>query len=128
MFGLFVTKVGTLNARLSLHQPLLISSMQFGMLEIKPGLMIKLVIGEARFLSSFETLLLQVTSPGLSRVSYMNFVVSHVYREGNCCADLLANIGLSLSHLKIWMDLPNCIKGVFVKDRLGMPNYRFVNP
>ena len=102
--------------------------MQFGMLEIKPGLMIKLVIGEARFLSSFETLLLQVTSPGLSRVSYMNFVVSHVYREGNFCADLLANIGFSLSHLKIWMDLPNCIKGVFVKDRLGMPNYRFVNP
>ena len=64
----------------------------------------------------------------LSSVSKMNFVVSHVYREGNCCADLLANIGLSLSHLKIWMDIPNCIKGAFGRDRLGMPNYRFVNP
>jgi len=58
----------------------------------------------------------------------MNFVVSHVYREGNCCADLLASIGLSLSHLKIWMDIPNYIRSAFVKDKLRMPIYKFVNP
>ena len=53
----------------------------------------------------------------------MNFFVSNVYREGNCCADQLANIGLNLDHLKIWMELPVCIRGTFVRNRLGMPNY-----
>jgi len=29
----------------------------------------------------------------------MNFLVTHVYREGNSCADTLANLGLNLDHL-----------------------------
>jgi len=32
----------------------------------------------------------------------MNFVISHIYREGNQCADSLANIGLSLQGLFVW--------------------------
>jgi hypothetical protein len=65
----------------------------------------------------------------LQFVSSINFLVSHVYREGNCCADSLANIGLSLIGLTVWLEISaSIIRGKVVKDRLGMPNYRFVNP
>ncbi|XP_024632555.1 uncharacterized protein [Medicago truncatula] len=56
----------------------------------------------------------------------MNFIVSHVFREGNECADMLANIGLSLNCLTIWLELPDCIKSIFIKNKLGWPNNRFV--
>jgi hypothetical protein len=35
----------------------------------------------------------------------MNFVVSHMYREGNQHADGLANIDLSIDRFTIWTDL-----------------------
>ena len=35
----------------------------------------------------------------LHLLSSMNFLVSHIFREGNQCADALANLDLSLSHL-----------------------------
>ncbi|RHN73363.1 putative ribonuclease H-like domain, ankyrin repeat-containing domain-containing protein [Medicago truncatula] len=60
-------------------------------------------------------------------VSSINFMVTHVYREGNCCADALANIGLTLDHLTIWLDMPACIRGYYVQNRLGLPGFRFVN-
>lgn len=56
----------------------------------------------------------------------MNFLVTHVFREGNCCADALANIGLTLDHLTIWLDLPDCVRGFYTQNRLGLPCFRFV--
>ena len=47
--------------------------------------------------------------------SSMNFIVSHVFREGNEYADILANIGLSSNSFKVWLDLPDCIRGPFVR-------------
>jgi len=43
----------------------------------------------------------------------MRFFASHIYREGNTCADGLANHGLSLSSLDLfWFpDAPNFIRG-----------------
>jgi hypothetical protein len=35
----------------------------------------------------------------------INFVVSHVFRQGNQCADGLANIGLSIDRLTVWYDI-----------------------
>lgn len=64
----------------------------------------------------------------LNQVSKMNFLVTHVYREGNCCADALANEGLTLDVFTVWLEIPAFIRGNFVRDRLGMPNYRFINP
>jgi hypothetical protein len=32
----------------------------------------------------------------------MNFIVTHVYREGNVYADSLANIGLKLTNFSFW--------------------------
>jgi len=57
----------------------------------------------------------------------MSFLATHIYREGNNCADALANIGLNLDHLTIWTQLPASISSHFAQNRLGMPSYRFVN-
>jgi ribonuclease HI len=57
----------------------------------------------------------------------MNLIVSHVYREGNQCADGLANLGLNLDCFTIWNEIPQVIRESFVVNKLGRPNFRFVN-
>jgi len=57
----------------------------------------------------------------------MNFIISHIYREGNQCADRLAALGLTIQNLTIWSDVPLDIREFYVKNRLGMPNFRFIN-
>lgn len=61
----------------------------------------------------------------LSIVSSLSFVVSHVHREGNTCADALANIGLSLNTFVYFSVIPLEVKTDYVKTRLGWPNFRF---
>jgi len=55
----------------------------------------------------------------------MNFIVSHIFREGNACADALANIGLSLDNYVYYYSLPLQVRGDYVENRLGWPNFRF---
>jgi len=57
----------------------------------------------------------------------MRFCSSHIYREGNTCADSFANFGLSLSSFDIfWFDvIPEFVRGEYIRNRLGMPNFRF---
>ena len=57
----------------------------------------------------------------------MRFVVSHIYREGNACADSLANLALSFPSFELfWSDIiPDLIRGEYIRNRLGMPNFRF---
>ena len=57
----------------------------------------------------------------------MNFIVSHIYREGNTCADSLANIGLTISDTLWWDSAPLGIGQDLIRNKLGLPNYRFVN-
>lgn len=57
----------------------------------------------------------------------MNFMVTHIYREGNQCADSLAAWGLNANGLTVWTDVPLFIREYYVKNRLGMPNFRFIN-
>jgi hypothetical protein len=54
----------------------------------------------------------------------MNFIVSHIFREGNQVADCLANYGLSLSYIMFWHEMPLFIKNTFEKNKLGLANYR----
>jgi ribonuclease HI len=54
----------------------------------------------------------------------MNFIVSHIFREGNQVADCLANYGLSLSSIMFWHEMPLFIKNTFEKNKLGLANYR----
>jgi hypothetical protein len=58
-------------------------------------------------------------------ISHMNFVVSHIFREGNQSADAIANIGL-LSLEPLWnVVLPSQVREIFVRELLGFPNFRF---
>jgi len=57
----------------------------------------------------------------------MNFIASHVFRDGNQCANILANFGLASNHLTMWLVVPNCIRVHYVQNKLGMSNFRFVN-
>jgi ribonuclease HI len=58
-------------------------------------------------------------------ISNMNFYVSHIFREGNHCADKLANLGLSLPNFTWWDCIPPVLLDDFGRNRLGMPYYRF---
>jgi len=50
-------------------------------------------------------------------------ISSHIFREGNCCADKLAALGHSIVG-EIWLDnLPDEVKIDFYRDRYGLPNY-----
>lgn len=46
----------------------------------------------------------------------MDFILSHIFREGNCCVGKLANFGLFTSQIRTY----------YVINRLGLPNFRFV--
>lgn len=52
-------------------------------------------------------------------------ISSHIFREGNCCADMLANMGHTMQG-SVWLDLfPAELYLDFFWDRVGLPNYRF---
>ncbi|KAF1868472.1 hypothetical protein Lal_00008279 [Lupinus albus] len=60
----------------------------------------------------------------LMPISSMRFKVSHIFREGNTCADMLAAFGVS-SQVYIWWDVtPRFIFEEVNRNRLGLPNYR----
>jgi len=61
----------------------------------------------------------------LHLISSMSFFVTHINREGNHCADQLANIGLSLNTYFWWNHLPQQIGFDFTRNRLGLPYFRF---
>ncbi|CAL0305669.1 unnamed protein product [Lupinus luteus] len=57
----------------------------------------------------------------------MLFKVSHIFREGNQCADLLANHGV-LHKLDTWWNaIPNFLLNEFNRNRFALPSYRFRN-
>jgi ribonuclease HI len=61
-------------------------------------------------------------------VRSISFCVSHLYREGNACADSLATFGLSLplDQFNWWDSFPSFVLREYTRNKLGMPNYRFV--
>ncbi|CAJ2632471.1 unnamed protein product [Trifolium pratense] len=54
----------------------------------------------------------------------MNFIVTHIFREGNQVADLLANHGLTLISIAYWQEAPLFIRDCFDKNKLGIPCFR----
>ncbi|XP_058726803.1 uncharacterized protein LOC131598195 [Vicia villosa] len=60
-------------------------------------------------------------------ITKWNFMVSHIFREGNSCADALATHGLSLPDYALFSSIPPFLRADFVKNRLGMPFFRFVS-
>ncbi|XP_019431828.1 PREDICTED: uncharacterized protein LOC109338930 [Lupinus angustifolius] len=55
----------------------------------------------------------------------MQIKISHIYREGNICADKLANYGVTSRCDSWWTSLPTFILPDFHRNRLLLPNYRF---
>jgi hypothetical protein len=55
----------------------------------------------------------------------LNCVVSHIYREGNQVADSLANHGLSINTFVFWEDIPLFISDYVIRNKLGIPSFRF---
>lgn len=51
-------------------------------------------------------------------ISNIAFLITHIYREGNVCADKFANIGLSLNSLVIYDTLPVEVRADYVQNRL----------
>jgi len=50
---------------------------------------------------------------------------SHIFREGNACADRLASIGHSVDNV-VWLSiLPYEFQPDFYSDRCGLPRLRF---
>jgi len=50
---------------------------------------------------------------------------SHIFREGNNCADKLANHGHGVTNPFWWDVLPTFIIQDFFRDWVGLPNYCF---
>ena len=61
----------------------------------------------------------------LHLLNMFRFNVTHVYREGNSCADKLANIGLALSSHFWFTSIPSQLSADFARDKHGYPNFRF---
>jgi ribonuclease HI len=60
----------------------------------------------------------------LIMIRQMNFIVSHIFREGNQVVDTLANHGLVLNSIMFWNVMPLFIKDSFDKNKHGFANYR----
>jgi len=58
-------------------------------------------------------------------ISHMNYVVTHIFREGNQVADTLTNVGLGLDSFMFWNEIPLFIRENLVKNKIGWPSCRF---
>ena len=54
----------------------------------------------------------------------IQIISSHIFREGDCCAARLANMGHTLQGF-VLDTLPTELHLDFFRDRVGLPNYRF---
>ncbi|KAF1865677.1 hypothetical protein Lal_00021708 [Lupinus albus] len=57
-------------------------------------------------------------------ISSMRFIVTHIFREGNTCADRLAAFGVTSKVYTWWDVIIRFIFEEFNRNRLGVPNYR----
>jgi hypothetical protein len=60
----------------------------------------------------------------LFMMNQMNCIVTHIYREGNMVADLLANFGLGFSTFTSWSSPPLFLSESLDRNKLGMPHFR----
>lgn len=51
-------------------------------------------------------------------------ICSHIYREGNCCADTVASLGHKLTDTTWFHIMPVSLSIDFTRDRNGLPNFR----
>jgi hypothetical protein len=52
-------------------------------------------------------------------------ICSHIFREGNGCADTMTSLGHDLTVTSWYHSMPALLAVDFARDRHGLPNYRF---
>jgi ribonuclease HI len=60
----------------------------------------------------------------ITKIKSMSFCISHIYREGNHCADKLASLGLASTGFTWWNIAPTIIRNDLASNRLGLPCFR----
>ncbi|CAJ2673600.1 unnamed protein product [Trifolium pratense] len=55
----------------------------------------------------------------------MHFRVTHIYREGNCCADKMAALGINVDGFYWWDNVPPSVQGDYISNLMGLPSFRF---
>jgi hypothetical protein len=55
----------------------------------------------------------------------MNFIVFHIYRENNECADVLVNVRLGLVNYTFWNDVLLPVCNSFARNKLGLLSFKF---
>ncbi|GAU48979.1 hypothetical protein TSUD_245700 [Trifolium subterraneum] len=60
----------------------------------------------------------------IHKAKSMNVIISHIFRESNQVADLLANHGLNVDTICLWHSIPLFAKDSFEKNKLGVPCFR----
>jgi hypothetical protein len=55
----------------------------------------------------------------------INFMITHIYREGNDIADCLANLSFSVHNVVYFSEPPSCIVNSLHRNLLGLPSFRF---
>ncbi|PKU59328.1 Putative ribonuclease H protein [Dendrobium catenatum] len=62
-----------------------------------------------------------------SLLNVLNFDISHIFREGNVCANLLANKGSSLVGYEEFdiLNLEPSLKGMLLMDKASLPHIRY---
>jgi len=50
----------------------------------------------------------------------MNFIITHIYREGNQVADILATFALSSDQKMYWQEAPLFIRESYVKKQIRL--------
>jgi ribonuclease HI len=55
----------------------------------------------------------------------LSIICTHIFREGNCCADALATMGHDLLGTTWFHILSSSLSVDFTRDRNGLPNFRF---
>jgi ribonuclease HI len=63
----------------------------------------------------------------LVMLGQMNCIVTHVYREGNGVADLLAKFGLNAPGYTSWSSVPDFLFVALAGNKLGLPSFRICN-
>ena len=60
----------------------------------------------------------------LWRIQHMEFRYSHIYREGNCFADIMANFGAQLEDRMWWSLPPEFASDAYKRDMSSLPFFR----
>jgi len=55
----------------------------------------------------------------------MNFIISHILREWNHCADKMTKSRFNVQTLTWWDEVPLEVMSDFARNRLRLPNFRY---